>query len=127
MPCYGLGSLHYILPVGSSFSVLGGFQNVPGTNLSFHCHFFGVYVTSVLSIFNVGYGTWKAVDVFEFCHYCHHYPPLWTENNATFYWRQVMPLFWCTILRVFMTDLAYKRFVKADSHIPCRAHAMPCR
>jgi hypothetical protein len=58
-----------------------------------------------LSILNVGCGTWKVVDAFEFCHSCRHWPPLWTEDNATVYWRQVMALFWCTILRVFMTDL----------------------
>jgi hypothetical protein len=55
MSCYGFGSLHYILFKGSSFSLLGGFQNVPGTDLSSHCHFCGGFVTSILSILNVGY------------------------------------------------------------------------
>ena len=63
MPCYGFGGLHYILPKGSSFSVLGGLQNVTGTNLSSHRHFCGGYATSILSILNAGYGTWKVVDV----------------------------------------------------------------
>ena len=72
MSCCGFDSLHYILSKGSSFSVLGGFQNVPVTNLSSHCHFCGGYATSILSILSVVYGTWKVVDVFEFFHNCRH-------------------------------------------------------
>jgi hypothetical protein len=72
MSSYEFGSMHYILSKGISFSVLGGFQIVPGTNLSSHCHLYGGYVTSILSTLNVGYGTWKVVDVFEFCHNCRH-------------------------------------------------------
>ena len=97
MSCYGFGSLHYIHSKGSSFSVLGGFQNVPGTNVSSHCHFCGGYVTSILSILNVGYGTWKVVNFFELC------------DSA------------CVRDRPGL-----RCFVKADSHIACRAHAVPC-